>query len=139
MNAVFFDIIPPAAPAIAAGSTSFWPIAVGLATILLVAAAAIYRWIKKRPLRRAEKRLHELRLAHLKGALSNRLAAYYIAFELRQIGCVGSKKSTLVVGSLWLSLQSRLADLRYRAQDADNKSLDVVFDEALRWLKKPRC
>lgn len=137
-EAIFFDIISPAPPPSLAEDANTLPIMIGiLLTILVIAATSI--WLKGRPLRRAKKRLVEIRASYQNAQLDSRLAAYLIAFELRRVIHARRLNPVACKNKLWLSLQAGLADLRYPRVATDKQYLENVFKLALRWLKQPKC
>lgn len=137
-EAVFFDIISPAPPPSVAEQLNFLPIVASILGALLI-AAAIYWWIKSRPLRLARKRLVALRTAYQNNQLDSRRTAYLMAFELRQVIRARQLNPVSVKNNSWTSLQRQLSAFRYPAPSSENQRLEEVFDQALRWLKKPRC
>lgn len=137
-EAGFFDIISPASPPSVAEQLNLLPVLAGILVALLI-ATAIYGWIKSRPLRLAKKRLVALRTAYQNNQLDGRLAAYLMAFELRQVIRARHLNPVSVKNNSWTSLQRQLADLRYPAPNSENQRLEEVFNQALRWLKRPRC
>ncbi len=137
-EATFFDIISPAPPPSLVEDVNTLPIVIGiLLSILFLAAAS--RWLKARPLRRAKKRLVEIRAAYQNAQLDSRLAAYLIAFELRRVVQARHLNPAAAKNKAWLALQAALADLRYPRVTTEKQYLEEVFKLALRWLKRPGC
>lgn len=136
-EAVFFDIIPPTPPPSAGEDANLLAIVVGTLVALLL-FAILYRWIKSRPLRRARKRLVEIRASYQKAQLDRRHAAYLVAFELRRVLHARGLNPAAAQNKVWLALQAALADLRYPRVTTEKQQLEEVFNLALRWLKRPR-
>lgn len=137
-EAVFFDIVSPTPPPPVGEDLNLFAILAGtLVTLVLFASA--YRWVKSRPLRRAKKRLTEIRVAYQKSQLDSRLAAYLIAFELRQVLHARRLNPVASQNKVWLTLQAALADLRYPRVTAQAQHLEEIFKLSFHWLKRPRC
>lgn len=137
-EATFFDIISLSPPPSLVADVNTLPILIAILLAILILALAS-RWLKSRPLRRARKRLAEIRASYQHAQVDSRLAAYLIAFELRRVVYARRLNPAEAQNKVWLALQAALADLRYPRVSTEKQYLEEAFKLAFRWLKRPRC
>lgn len=138
------DIIEPVRPMLAATSYSAWWLA--LVVTALVLLGLWMRW-RGRCVRACRKRLHQLRQACAAGSVSQREAAYRLAFELRQglqLQQLNADQPPALPAAEhpgWAETVTRLDTLRYQAgASLDDQQWVRLCNQADTWLRRAgRC